>query len=172
MRVPEDEYKQDIHSGNRIFKHRYSSIDLMRAIEHTNTFEEFENFYTDELIEGNILLGEYLAELMRKYKVTKQELEEATGYKADYFRKVLNGTRANPDRDVLLAICVYMRASVEETQILLRYAGQQPLYARRRRDALIWYTLWKKHGLTALDIYLAERGYSTLTKPEKNDENK
>lgn len=158
------------HYGNMIFKHKYASIDLEGALERVDSFEEFENDYMDELIEGNVLLSDFFGKLMKKYVVTRRELSEATGYNYDYYCKVLKGTRDNPDRDFLLASCLYMRTSVEEAQALLRYAGQQPLYARRRRDALIWFALWKKRGLTELDIYLDERGYSPLKKFSKDDE--
>lgn len=160
--------RDKMDSGNLFFKHQYASIDLKRALEFTDTFEEFESVYTDELIEGNVLLRDYLDMLMKKYKMTKRELAEGTGYNYDYFCKVLKGTRDNPERDFLLATCLYMRVSVEETQILLKYAGQLPLYARRRRDALIWYALWKKQGLAALDVYFEERGYPLLTKSPKD----
>jgi len=159
-----------MHLGNRFFKHKYMTMDIERSIMYIDTFQDFERMYTDELIDGNILLGDYLDKLLKNYKVTARELAEVTGYNYDYFRKVLRGTRDNPERDFLLAICVYIRATVEETQTLLRYAGQQPLYARRKRDALIWYALMKKHGLTALDIFLTERNYPALKKTPKKDE--
>jgi hypothetical protein len=104
---------------------------------------------------------------MRKYKTSSRELAEATGYHYDYIRKVKKGEKTYPERNMLLAICAQMRATVEETQILLRYAGEQPLYARRRSDAIIWYALSRKLGLQMLDIYLESRGYPMLTKPEK-----
>lgn len=168
MRTPEDDYEKEFHVGNLFFKHKYASIDIKRAIESMDDFEDFEKFYTEELIDGNVLLKDYFGMLLKKYKTTARELYENTGYSEDYIRKIKNGGRDNPERDCLLAICVYLRATVEETQVLLRYAGEQPLYARRKRDAIIWYALKKKEGLVALDIHLDKYRYKMLTKPEKD----
>ena len=169
MRTPEDDYEKELHVGNLFFKHKYASIDIKRAIENMDDFEDFEKFYTEELIDGNVLLKDYFGMLLKKYKTNARELFENTGYSEDYIRKIKNGGRDNPERDCLLAICVYLRATVEETQVLLRYAGEQPLYARRKRDAIIWYALKKKEGLVALDIHLDKYGYKMLTKPEKSE---
>lgn len=86
-----------------------------------------------------------------------------------YVRKIVNGEELNPSRDVLLAICVRLGVTVEETQILLRYSGKQPLYARRKRDAIVWFALKKHQSLTKLNIYLDEHGYKPLSRIiEKN----
>lgn len=163
-------HEKKMHAGNLFFKHKYASIDIMETLKNTNSFEEFEKFYTDELIDGNVLLGTYLTALMERYKTTSKELEEPTGYHYSYFQKVKKGQKNNPGRDFLLAICVYMRVTVEEAQVLLQYAGEPPLYARNRRDALIWYALWKKQGLVALNTYLADRGFPLLRKPSKKED--
>lgn len=159
--------EKEMRNGSLFFKHKYASIDIMEALKHKDSFEEFEEFYTDDMLDGNVLLGEYFSALIENYGFTSRELDEITGYDYSYFQKVKKGQRTDPDRDFLLATCVCLRATVDETQTLLRYAGLQPLYARRRRDALIWYALWKKQGLVALDTYLEERGYPMLIKKKK-----
>ena len=88
-----------------------------------------------------------------------------------YVRKIVNGQELNPSRDVLLAICVYIGATVEETQILLRYAGKSPLYARRKRDVIIWFAIKKHQKLYDLNVYLESKGYSSLSKIIERKEN-
>ena len=154
----------EMHVGNRFFMHKYRTIDIAHTIKAMNTFEEFENYYNNELMDGNILLQVYLSELLTRYKVKAEQVSKKIGYSHDYVRKIAVGERQNPRRDVLLAICVYLHATVEETQLLLRYAGQQPLYARRKRDAIIWFALEKKQDLKALDEFLYNRDYDTIGK--------
>ena len=161
--------QEEMNKKNEFFKHKHMTLDIEHSLKYIDTFDEFEKMYTDELIDGNILLCEYMKNLLEKYNTSINELAELTEYSNDYIRKVIKGTRKNPERDFLLAICVSVRADVEETQTLLRYAGQSPLYARRKRDALIWYAIKKKQGITNLDIYLDERGY-TMLKKSKDDE--
>ena len=154
---------KDMHDGNLFFKHKYASIDIEHDIQHIDSFEEFEKFYTDDLIEGNALLGKYLYELLERHGKKADHVSLQIGYSHDYVRKIALGEK-NPKREVLLAICVFIHATVEETQNLLRYAGQQPLYARRKQDAIIWYALLKEQALKDLDDYLFSRGYKTLGK--------
>ena len=152
------------HDGNRFFKHQYASIDLEYAITCIDSFADFEKYYTDDLMDGNVLLKEYLTELLSRHNMKADTVSQKIGFSHDYVRKIANGERTNPDREVLLAVCVYIHATVEETQLLLRYAGQQPLSARRKRDAIIWYALMKKQDFSTLNDYLYLRGYDTLGK--------
>ena len=58
-------------------------------------------------------------------------LERSYGY------HLFSGARANPSRDVLLSLALAMRLTLDETQQLLRRAGQAMLYPRVRRDSVI-----------------------------------
>lgn len=118
-------------------------------------------------------MGDYLYRLLDRYQVTPHKAALDIGKTQSYVRKIVNGEELNPSRDVLLAICVLIGATVEETQILLRYSGKQPLYARRKRDAIVWYALKKrslhksdegKLYLSHLNRYLEDNGYKGLSK--------
>lgn len=162
--------RRNKHLGNRHFKQQFTTDQLVHAIENADEFESFADQCTDDLIDGNALMKDYLKKLLKVHKVTKKELAEATQYHYDYLCKILRGERGNPDRDLLLAICVHIRATVEETQTLLGYAGQPQLYVRKKRDAIIWHVLMKKQGLTILGIQLAEHGYAHIVKETKENE--
>jgi transcriptional regulator with XRE-family HTH domain len=141
-------------------------MDIARHIDYIESFEEFEKYYTDELIDGNILLGKYLDALLKRHGFNASSVSKEIGYDESYLRKMIKNKRENPDRDILLATCIVIGATVEETQVLLRYAGVQPLYARRKRDAIIWYALLEGEKLTPLDDFLDSRGYKMLKKNE------
>ena len=108
----------DLHDGNMFFRHKYPSISIEHAIERFNTFEEFEKFFTDDLMDENLLLADYLYRLLDKYGVSPNKAAIKIGKTHSYVRKIVSGNELNPSRDVLLAICVYIGATVEETQIL------------------------------------------------------
>lgn len=163
----------EMHDGNLFFQHRYVSVDIERAIERIDSYEEFESFYTNDLMGENLLMGAYLYRLLDRYHTTPHKAALEIGKTQSYVRKIVNGEELNPSRDVLLAICVLIGATVEETQILLRYSGKQPLYARRKRDAIVWYALKKralhkceegKLYLSNLNQYLENHGYKSLSK--------
>ena len=154
----------ELHDGNIFFRHRYPSIDIERQLDHLNSFEEFEKFFSDDLMDENLLMGEYLYRLLDRYGVSANKASLQIGKTHSYVRKIISGEELNPSRDVLIAICVYLGTTVEEAQILLRHSGKQPLYARRKRDAIIWYALKKHHSLSDLNHYLFEHNYKTLSK--------
>ena len=163
----------ELHDGNIFFQHRYPTIDIERQLERIDTFEEFERFFSTDLMDENLLMGRYLDRLLDRYGVSANKAALEIGKTHSYVRKITNGKELNPSRDVLLAICVFLGATIEETQILLRYSGKQPLYARRKRDAIIWYALKKRQrpngpdgraALTELNLYLESRDYPILSK--------
>ena len=160
-----------LHDGNVFFQHKYPSI-IERAMEHMNSFEEFEAFYTDDLMGENLLMGAYLYRLLDRYDMSANKAALMIGKTHSYVRKIISGEELNPSRDVLLAICVLLGTNVEEAQILLRYSGKQPLYARRKRDAIIWFALKKHQKLDDLNIYLDAKGYPSLCKIIERKEKK
>lgn len=154
----------EMHDGNLFFKHKYPTISIEHAVDRFDTFEEFEKFFTDDLMDENLLLGDYLYHLLDRYGVSANKAALQIGKTHSYVRKIVNGDELNPSRDVLLALCVYLGTTVEEAQILLRYAGKSPLYARRKRDVIVWFALRKHQNLNDLNIYLEENGYKSLSK--------
>lgn len=158
------DYTSPLQDETDFFKHRYPTIHLEREIERLQSFEDFERFYTDDLINDNRLLADYLYTLIGLHKSNPDKTSLNIGKSHGYVGRICRGEKIDPSRDVLLAICVYLQASVEEAQTLLKYAGKQPLYAKRKRDAIIWYALKKQQSLHALNIYLDEKGYDSLCK--------
>ena len=154
----------EMHDGNLFFQHKYPSIDIERAVDYIESFEEFENYFSEDLMDENLLMGDYLYRLLDRYGMSPNKAALEIGKTHSYVRKIVNGEELNPSRDVLLALCVRLGATVEETQILLRYSGKQPLYARRKRDAIVWYALKKHRTLMDLNLYLDARGYKSLSK--------
>ena len=160
----EHDYTSPLHGGTEFFRHRYPTIQLEREIEHLNSFEDFERYYSDDLINDNRLLADYLYYLIDRYGSNPDKTSLSIGKSHGYVGRICRGEKIDPSRDVLLAICVYLQTDVEEAQTLLKYAGKQPLYARRKRDAIIWYALIKHRKLDDLNIFLDEKGYDSLCK--------
>lgn len=165
--------QEEMHDGNMYFEHRYPSLRLVDAIESMNSYEEFERYFTKDLMDENLLLSRYLDHLLEQNNTNANRVSLAIGKDKSYVGKITTGKELNPSRDVLLAVCVVIGATVEETQILLRYSGKQPLYARRRRDAIVWFALKKrplrqrmdgKAYLEELNGYLVDHGYKSLSK--------
>lgn len=154
----------NLHEGNLFFKHKHPTIDIERMIDHFDSFDEFEKCFSDELMNENLLLADFLYYLLDKHGFSASGVSKFIGLSPAYVGQIISAKKLNPSRDVLLAICAHIGASVEETQILLRYAGKAPLYARRKRDVIIWYGLKKKQSLMEIDDILYNRDFATLAK--------
>ncbi len=71
--------QEKLHSGNRFFAHRYESIRISDSIETMNSFEEFERFYSTDLMDENLLLGKYLSHLLEEHEFTPSKASRAIG---------------------------------------------------------------------------------------------
>ncbi|MCI6012177.1 MAG: helix-turn-helix transcriptional regulator [Firmicutes bacterium] len=93
--------------------------------------------------------------MTRAQAVRESNLNEVYGY------QILSGTR-RPSRDKLLCFCFALKATVEETQNLLKRSGFAPLYARNRRDSVILFDLAHEKSLSEVNEDLYERGEPVL----------
>lgn len=50
---------------------------------------------------------------------------------------ILNGTKRNPSRDVVLLLCIAVHADRKQTRRLLEKYGHRDLYAKDTRDIII-----------------------------------
>ena len=82
-------------------------------------------------------LGEYLESLLAQKNLTKQAVIEKSGVQREYAYHIFSGLKKNPSRPKILALAFAMELNLEETQYLLRYAKQSPLYPRNPWDSVI-----------------------------------
>jgi hypothetical protein len=97
---------------------------------------------------------EYLDSLVARKSIKISEVAERSG-QGDYVYKVFQGSR-KASRDILLAIAFGMSLTLDETQTLLRVAGNAQLDPRSRRDSVIIYGLCKKMKITEVCEILYE----------------
>ena len=148
----------------RFFVGKYESIQLERAITEDMTLEKFEKLYPPEFLDDDRHVGDWLEYLLEKYDKKASAVSEAAGLAASYVGHIINGRKRNPSRDALIAICLAIGTDLDQVQHLLKYAGQAPLYVRRRRDVIIWFGFMKKMSLDEVDENLTKRGYTPLVK--------
>lgn len=122
------------HHGTGDTMLRTDDLTAILKDKHADIDQYFER-YEGELLEAD--LGKYLCALLEKHGLQKKDLIFASGRERSYCYQLLNGTRRNPSRDMLLAIALGLHFTCDETQTMLRIAGLSPLYPRIRRDAVI-----------------------------------
>ena len=106
-------------------------------------------------------LQELLQRLFDRRGISKAALAQESGMSEIYLHQIFAGRRS-PSRGRLISLSFGLRATLEETQELLRRASLARLYARRRRDAIIIYGLTHGLGLFEVNDRLFTEGEETL----------
>ena len=148
----------------RFFRNNRMSIPMEDMLDKVNTFEEFEEKFPEEFLDEDTQTGEYLGELLYKYDKDCATVSEAAYLERSYVGKIVRCQKKNPSRDSLIAICLAIGTTVDEVQHLLRYAGYNPLYVRRKRDVIIWFGFMKGYSITEVDIELEKYGFKIFNK--------
>lgn len=141
-------------------------LNEIRAAAKTKPEDEFPSLMADNANEFayNPQVGEYIKRVMnqRNEAINIPELAEIIGISRAYLYQIIPAKdtppktiRTNPDRKILIAISLELKFSVDETQHLLKYAGEPELYPRRKSDAVIIYALERKLKLVRTNALLS-----------------
>ena len=144
------------------YKKNCMTIHLENLIDHYQSLEQFEKSFPEEFLDNDDHVGIYLDQLLVKYDKRASAISEKAGLNTSYVGNIVNGKKRNPSRDALISICFAIDTTLEEVQYLLKYAGQAPLYVRRRRDVIIWFGFMKHMPLEDVDYYLRDHGLKPL----------
>lgn len=151
--------------GNEPFYiNNHMSMRLEYMIDNMDSLEEFEKYYPAEFLDDDRHVGNYLTKLLMKYDKKDSVVSNEAMLAHSYVGNIVNGRKRNPSRNALISICLAIGTTVEEVQYLLKYAGQAPLYVRRRRDVIIWFGFMKHMSAEEVNSKLLERGMVPLTK--------
>lgn len=148
------------------FQSNETTVLLEHAIKQCDSFEEFEKRYCDKMLRKDDRLVNYLYELLEKSGKKAHSVSEAAHLSPGYLGLILNKNK-NPKRDVLICISLALKISVDELNLLLKYAGYAPLYVRRKRDVVIWFGLMKGESIEDVNYNLIQRGLKQLYDPDK-----
>lgn len=146
------------------FQHNHSSVLIESELDRIDTFEEFEKRFSDEMLNEDAQIRNCIGKLLIKHNIGAATLSKKAGLSVGYVGLLQNGKKTNPSRDILLKICIACNATIDETQELLKVAGCQPLYVRRKRDVIIWFGLKKGYNIADIDDELYSHNLKTLNK--------
>jgi len=150
--------------GKEFFFTNNMTLKLEYVINQYDTLEDFEKDFPPEFLNDDKHIGNYLNELLQKYKKKASAVSEDAMLATSYVGNIIKGRKCNPSRNALISICLAIGTELEEVQYLLKYGGQAPLYVRRKRDVVIWFGFMKKKTLDEVDEDLKKRNYRPLVK--------
>ena len=148
------------------FRNKNTSIILESSLPGYDSLEDFEKDFPEDFLKDDSKTGDYLLRLLGKYDKAASAVSDKAGLSFSYVGLITSGKKNNPSRDALIAICLAMGTTFEEVQYLLKYAGQAPLYVRRKRDVVIWFGFMKGQDIDTVNDNLYARGMKTLKKKE------
>lgn len=141
---------------------RKTTGDLLEIIKNKSTCAEIQDEIKSEQITED--LADCLNALVAERNVKPADVMRRSGLKKAYFYSLLDGSRENPSRDVLIQLGFGFEMSFDEVQEFLKHRGAAPLYPRIPRDGVIIYCFQRGMSLVDCDILLQENGEALLTK--------
>ena len=156
--------------------HKKRTTEILNGIRSAAKRKSDEDFYdfvvsNQDEFSYNPQVGKYIKDILQNRQETLNipNLADLTGISRSYLYQLIPAKemppktiKNNPDRKILLAIAIALKFSVDETQHLLKYAGEPELYPRRIFDAVIIFALESGLGLVDTNIVLAEKNCDLL----------
>ena len=128
---------------------------LENELKNSTSLDTFLEKHQDEL--SDCSLSDQLGKLLRKKGLSKAEVVRECNLNEVYAYQILSGVR-RPSRDKLLCLFFAMKATLAETQSLLKESGFAPLYVRSHRDSIIIFAITHGHTLLQLNTDLYDHG--------------
>ena len=132
--------------------------DLLDILKNNGSCAEIQQEIMSERITDS--LADVLNALVAQRNIKPADVMRKSGLKKAYFYSLLDGSRTNPSRDVLIQLGFGFEMSFEEVQEFLKHRGAAQLYPRIPRDGVIIYCFQRK----MCDILLSDNGEPLLTK--------
>lgn len=136
-----------------------TTSDLRRDMAAQPNLDAYLNdsrpYFTDRKLKG------LLEKLYARCGFSKATLARLANMSEVYVYQVFAGRRY-PTRDRLLALCVGLGATLDETQVVLRQAAWGELYPRIERDAIIAHGIVHGASLNEINNSLCARGEEPL----------
>lgn len=138
-----------------MLKYDKNTDELFVELREGNDVKNYLRQNRDEFVRP---LSEYLGSLLAQKNLSKQAVIEKSGVQREYAYHIFSGLKKNPSRPKILALAFAMNLTLEETQYLLRYAKQSPLYPRNPWDSVIISAIDQKLNVLQTNELLSQLG--------------
>ena len=146
---------------------------MNELIQKTETKYDYSRLSAPVMEESQIEgFSKYIAEKIRESRmkkrngavkrITRSTLAEILGIDLSALTKIINGLQRTKKRDLIIALCVALELSYDETNQALKLYGMAPLNSNDRRDLLIGQALRDKLNVAELNNTLEKHGFPTL----------
>lgn len=127
--------------------HPTATDELLKVLSHASTVEELEAYTAATAAQTPpMAFHEYIEQQLQKKDMTASRLIQNAQLQRTYGYQILSGAK-NPGRDKVIALCLALSLTLEDTQRALTLAKDGILYPKNRRDAVIIFALQKKFSV-------------------------
>ncbi len=137
---------------------------LISELKKISTFDEEEK-YIRKYVQSykKETFARYLQRYMQQNSITVAAIMKNSGINRNYGYNIINGTRKNPGRDKVIALCMGAGMDFDRIQRALNIAGFCALDPRDERDVRIAAAALRgTKDMLRLNIYLEEHGIEPL----------
>lgn len=138
-----------------------STDELLKLIEKEQSLSKYLGENHDEFEQTALHLE--LERLLCKSKKSKAEIIRLSNLDKTYVYQIFDGSRPNPSRNKLLALCLAIGVDLHEAQLVLRLGHSEQLHPRNMRDSVIIYAVNHKTDVLNLNQILYDMGNEILS---------
>lgn len=130
--------------------------ELLKLLSNIHSESDLHSFSTElSEKEKKISFSEFLLSKIQEKEISPGRLWELSQIQRNYGYQILNGTKT-PGRDKVIALCLSLSLPLEDTQRALMLANAGALYARRKRDSILIFSLQKGFSVMDTNILLTD----------------
>ena len=142
-----------------------STSTLFDELKNIKSDEEFKKFRIEHPATDNhmTLSGYFNTFIAAHPELTPSKIVKNSDLKREYGLALLNGSKKNPSRDRVIALCIGAGMTPKEANRALRYADHALLSPKNDRDCVIIMAL-NKNTTSAIEVNLSldEKGLELL----------
>lgn len=143
-------------------KKNKATDELLNVLNLASNTSELDAYITNlNGDSGFANVGIYLEYLLEEKGLKKSDIIQNSQLDRTYAYQIFNGTRIG-GRDKMLAIGIAMQLSLKEMNRLVTINGNNSLYPKNRRDAIIIYCINHQYSLYQTNELLDERNVATI----------
>lgn len=152
-------YNNQRKQGRNRNMNQKTTEELTHEIKSATDIDDYLSANSNHMLTAS--LSEYLNTLLLQKKIRKADVIRGSLLSRAYVYKIFAGEKI-PSRDKLIALAFGLGLSDYETQKMLKLSGNQELYARNKRDALILFALQKNKSILEINELLYDHQFTIL----------
>lgn len=152
-------YNNQRKQGRNHNMNQKTTEELTHEIKSATDIDDYLSANSNHMLTAS--LSEYLNTLLLQKKIRKADVIRGSLLSRAYVYKIFAGEKI-PSRDKLIALAFGLGLSDYETQKMLKLSGNQELYARNKRDALILFALQKNKSILEINELLYDHQFTIL----------